>query len=65
MRAGRAWGRRRWRKQRAGKIPTVEAEGRARVERTENIHPMSMTPDVSRISGWLNADAICRVEKEA
>ena len=65
MRAGRAW-RPRWqRKQRAGKAPIVEAECRARSERTENIHPMSVTLDVSRLSGWLNADAPCRVEKEA
>ena len=51
--------------QRAGKAPTVEAEGRARAERTENIQPMFVTLDVSRLSGWLNADAPCRVEKEA
>ena len=57
MRAGRAWGRRRRRKQRAGKAPTVETEGRARVERTANMYPMSVTLDVSRLSGWLNADA--------
>ena len=47
------------------KAPTVEAEGRARAERTENIHHMSVTLDVSRLSGWLNADALCRVEREA
>ena len=43
--------------------PTVEVEGRARVERTENIHFMSVTLDVSRLSGWLNAFAFCRVER--
>ena len=51
--------------QRAGKAPTVEVEGRARAERTENIQPMFVTLDVSRLSGWLNADAPCRVEMEA
>ena len=51
--------------QRAGKSPTVEAEGRARAERTENIHAMSVTLDVSRLSDWLNADAYCRVKREA
>ena len=43
--------------------PTMEVEGRARVERTENMDPMSVTLDVLRLSGWLNADAFCRVEK--
>ena len=43
---------------------TVEAEGRARAERTENIHPMVVTLDVSRLSGWLNANASCRAERE-
>ena len=43
--------------------PTVEAEGRARAERTENMYPMFVTLDVSRLSGWLNADAYCRVAK--
>ena len=47
------------------KAPTVEVEGRARAERTENIQPMFVTLDVSRLSGWLNADAPCRVEMEA
>ena len=26
---------------------------------------MSMTLDVSKLSGWLNADAYCRVERSA
>jgi len=47
------------------KAPTVEAEGRAHAERTENMPYMLMTLDVSKLSGWLNADAPCRVEKEA
>ncbi len=45
--------------------PTVEAEGRARAERTENMPLVIMTLDVSQLSGWLNADALCRVETEA
>ena len=53
-------GRRRRRKQRAGKSPTVEAEGRARTERTANMFRMSVTLEVSRLSGWLNADAHCQ-----
>ena len=44
--------------------PTVEAAGRARAERTENILSMVVTLEVSRLSGWLNADANCRVEGE-
>ena len=30
-----------------------------------NIYHMSVTLDVSRLSGWLNADALCRVGREA
>ena len=41
------------------KAPTVKAEGRARAERTSNIHAMSVTLDVSKLSGWLNARAPC------
>ena len=62
MRAGRAWRLRRGRKQRAGKAPTVEAEGRQRAERTENMELIAVTLDVSRLSGWLNALALCRAE---
>ena len=43
--------------------PTVEGAGRARAERTSNICAMLVTLDVSRLSGWLNADAHCRVKK--
>ena len=43
---------------------TVEAEGRARAERTANIPFMSVTLDVSRLSGWLNARASCRVHRQ-
>ena len=45
--------------------PTVEAEGRARSERTIKMSYMCMTLDVSRLSGWLNADAHCRAKWEA
>ena len=38
---------------------------RARAERTQNIQLMSMTLDVSKLSGWLNAYARCRVERTA
>jgi len=36
---------------------------RARAERTWNIDCMVVTLEVSRLSGWLNADAVCRVER--
>ena len=49
----------------SNKAPTVEAEGRARAVRTQNMRVMSVTLDVSRLSGWLKADALCRVKKEA
>ena len=45
--------------------PTVEVAGRARARRTLNMEPMLVTLDVSRLSGWLNACAFCRVEREA
>ena len=38
---------------------------RARAERTRNMDCMSVTLDVSKLSGWLNADACCRVERRA
>ena len=41
------------------------AGARARAERTKNICCMSVTLDVSKLSGWLNADAYCRVERRA
>ena len=41
----------------------MEVEGRARAERTENINAMLVTLDVSKLSGWLNAYARCRIEK--
>ena len=36
---------------------------RARAERTANMKNMVVTLDVSKLSGWLNADACCRVER--
>ena len=42
---------------------TVEAEGRARAERTSNMDTMLVTLDVSKLSGWLNAYVLCRVER--
>ena len=45
--------------------PTVEDEGRARAERTINISSMFVTLDVSKLSGWLNALAYCRVKRES
>jgi len=44
--------------------PTAEAAGGARAERTENMFPMSVTLDVSKLSDWLNADAPCRAESK-
>ena len=45
--------------------PGVEVAGRARAERTANMDPMFVTLEVSRLSGWLKANAPCQVEKEA
>jgi len=39
--------------------------GRARAERTPNMRYMVVTLDVSKLSGWLNASASCRVERGA
>ena len=38
---------------------------RARAERTEIMPNMFVTLDVSKLSGWLNALAYCRVERRA
>eukprot|EP00964_Phaeocystis_antarctica_P009642 scaffold5248_cov49-Phaeocystis_antarctica.AAC.5 len=45
----------------------VKAGGGYRVcaERTKNMPLMSVTLDVSKLSGWLNADAPCRVARRA
>ena len=36
---------------------------RARAERTDNMARMVVTLDVSKLSGWLNATADCRIER--
>ena len=44
--------------------PAVKARGaRACAEGTLNMERMVVTLDVSKVSGWLNADAYCRVER--
>ena len=45
------------RMQRTGESPTGDRWAGARAERTENMLYMSVTLDVSKLSGWLNADA--------
>ena len=39
--------------------------GGAGAERTANMPLMPVTLDVSKLSGWLNADAYCRVMRRA
>ena len=34
-------------------------------ERAQNMSSMDLTRDVSRLSGWLNADASCQLERRA
>ena len=66
VRAGRREGVRRRRRRRA--CPRGKARlnwllgARARAERTLNMYCMVVTLEVSQLSGWLNADAFCRVE---
>jgi len=48
-----------------GRGPTQVVGSRARAERTENMFAMSVTLYASKFSGWLNADAYCRVEGRA
>ena len=55
-------GRRR-RKQRAGTQLWRLLAG-ARAERTLNMYCMAVTLDVSKLSGWLNATAFCRDQRE-
>ena len=38
---------------------------KARAERTKNMLRMSVTLDVSKLSGWLNVHACCRVDRRA
>ena len=44
-------------------LPQGCGGGRARAERTENMLSMFVTLDVSKLSGWLNFCAACRVEQ--
>jgi len=63
---GRAWGGGGAIKRHARGRPVLRLGGRrARAERTLNIDCMVVTLEVSRLSGWLNADAPCRVERRA
>ena len=39
--------------------------GGVQAERTSNMRRMSVTRDVSKFTGWLNAFACCRVERRA
>ena len=48
-----------------GRARLKAVAARARAERTLNMARMVVTLDVSRLSGWLNADAPCRVERRA
>jgi len=58
----RVWGVR-WRKRHARGRPDSRLLGvRARAERTRNMEYMLVTLDVSKLSGWLNTVASCRVE---
>ena len=45
--------------------PDSRLGARARAERTSNMAHMCVTLDVSKLSGWLNAVAPCRVERRA
>ena len=57
--------RRRRREQRAGKTQVWRLLAGAREKRTKNMYPMVVTLEVSRLSGWLNTDALCRAQREA
>ena len=65
------------RQEMAGRVTAVNSEssvqGRARLQirgigcveqRTPNIRPMFVRLEVSKLSGWLNADARCRESKK-
>ena len=64
---GRAWAGGSARAACTARGPGCEGWRGARVcgERTKNMKPMVVTLDVSKLSGWLNADAPCRVERRA
>ena len=48
-----------------GRAGLKAAGARARAERTLNMDFMLVTLDVSKLSGWSNAVACCRVERRA
>ena len=48
-----------------GRVRLKAGGARARAERTWSIWCMVVTLDVSKLSGWLNAFAFCRVERRA
>jgi len=48
-----------------GEGPTQGLGAMARAELTANMPRMVVTLEVSQLSGWLNADAPCRVERRA
>ena len=52
------------RKQCAGMIQLLRLLAGASAERTRNISTMSVTLEVSKLSGWLNR-MYCRVERKA
>ena len=61
----RAWGGGDARSACTGRARPKAVGARARAERTQNMLSMSVTLDVLKLSGWLNADAPCRVERRA
>jgi hypothetical protein len=65
-RGGRAWRSGGGANSVPGRPKSVEQlpAGRARAKRTINILSMVLTLEVSRLSGWLNADAYCRAKRE-
>ena len=48
-----------------GRDPKQGWGARARAERTVNMPSMVVTLEVSKLRGWLNAGASCRVERRA
>ena len=65
MWAGREGVGRRRRKRHARGGPDSRLGARARAERTVNMRYIFVTLDVSKLSGWLNAVALCRVARWA
>ena len=55
------------RKRRActGRVQLEAGGKRVCAECTSNMYFMPVTLDASKLSGWLNADAYCRVERRA